>query len=392
MDWSSPIYSSNLFFLGLPSANTAGPAGLAVGIPNWDSWQNCSMVGKQDTGNTDLHSLVSSAPLAIMYYGEGTGERNLIMSGEEALFVWTRVYFLASVTVWSNFTQTELEAGSVHAFRLEYNTTYSLRFLEINGSTIWTFNMFTGIEEDYTAEEKYMLLSEALAGYVSVWQQNIVAGILAIFTAKALKEVGFRVGRTEEKPKNDQESHDIAGVYVESPMTGWELFWRGRLYVVILIAVVVYWLTPVHLDRNTLYPFVTWIGITIVASYLFREKDSWFLDTRELPRRISLKRVERAQLERVANDALVLPSESGSVALVGHRLSSADKMHTMLELQTNTNMIMQIVEWQNSVLDEYFILKRTTDLSVQTGLTEEVEEWKEQMRIKTGLSEKQSES
>lgn len=71
----------------------------------------------------------------------------LVFPNEESVFVFLRIYFLSSVTC--SFNDTIIQAGTTYQIGLDYNSTYSLYFQKVNMTGGFTFNLYTGFEEEY---------------------------------------------------------------------------------------------------------------------------------------------------------------------------------------------------------------------------------------------------
>lgn len=270
---------------------------------------------------------------------------------------------------------------------LDYNTTYVLRFNAVNSSVFWIFNVHTLLITEYTPDAILVTLELALAGLFSRWIQTTLAGLIALITIRALRfpSVDLKDEKSRE-PKGKPTTEDgIEGFSIDAPVTGWEIFWRLRLWLLLVLAVVVFWLSPVSMNPDWQYPFYTWAVVSAGGWWLFNQRYGFTLDARELSKGwVELNEITKDQMDLLTTEAHVVGSPLGPVALVGHLLYSREKAHTQLELITNTLLIEDIASFQLKVMPEYLKFKRTLDTAVAKGYNEEVVEWMKLMKIRTG--------
>lgn len=330
----------------------------------------------------------ADSSIAILWSGEHTGERSLILPDEESVAVRTRIYFMASLDC--TFNTTPMPAGRPNMMMLSYNTSYALRFDATNSSQFWIFNVHTLLIDEYEPDEILISLQSALDGMLARFWQCTIAALCGLFIVHAIRfpqvDLTRREPREPVEPLGPDEQHDPKeGFHISAPVTGWEVFWRLRLYLLVLVAIVVFWLSPASMDPDWIYPFYTWAAVTIVGWWIFNIRFGFTLDVRQLASGwLDLREVSRDQMDQLVTEAHTVGSPLGPVALVGHILYSRDKAHTQLELITNSLLIEDIASFQLKVMPGYLKFLRTVDTIVAKGYNEEVEEWKDLMKIRTG--------
>ncbi len=316
------------------------------------------------------------------------------MPGEESIPVYVRVYFLSNVNCTFNSSVT-IYAGILTSIALDFNTSYSLHF-RTDYATHWYFNVHTQLEQAYSATEAVVTLAMMLEGFVQVWQQNILAACVGVITGISIRRMprpkkdkpeiipertdGSTSDHSAKDEKNGKSSQDT--YYVEAPVTGWGLLYRSRFYLVVALGVLVYFISPVSLDPNMQFPFYTWLAVCVLTWWMSGRRVGFALDTRDLANGfIDLQELDSEDVDMLAPNAMVVTSPLGVVILRGHRLFSMDKVHSMLEVQTNSGLIDEIVTFQKDLVPKFLEYERTIDITTQKLLNIEVTEWLKLMRL-----------
>ncbi len=143
------------------------------------------LVELEASGNFDRSSgyIVAEIWLTVLWSGDRTGGRDLVLPDEESMVVNPRVFFRSSHDTFCNLTSVDLEAGRIHPLELGYNVTVSIRF-SYNGSSV-VYNVWTRASpDDYEPEDVSMSIADATA----FWEEvavvctgfGAVAGLVAI--------------------------------------------------------------------------------------------------------------------------------------------------------------------------------------------------------------------
>lgn len=176
----------------------------------------------------------------------------------------------------------------------------------------------------------------------------------------------------------------------KAPVTGWEVLIKSRWFFAILVIAFVVLVFQSLIPRSIFYG--VYAGLTaFVTAYLYLGlPEGWALNTLDMAKGyISLIPLNRFQLERMQttnSEIMTFPSESGTVALVGHRLVSLHEetgkpeIHPFLELQTNSELANHCAKIQSMIITEYLAFKRGTYVEVNSELMREIEEWQKLKR------------
>ncbi len=388
------LWRNGLLRLGTPRTNRVFISNTACRY----SWSNVGVVVTEDPWlryRSDWNTAHEDGiEFGVLWSGETAGSRSLIMSGEESVSVYIRIYFLSNVDCLFNGSESYL-AGITRAIPLAYNTTYSLTFMTPANKT-WVYNVHTELEHVYSAFEMVVTLDMMLQGFVQVWQQNIIAALIGVVTGISIRRMprpkkdkpeilpkpsnGSTSHFSDKDEKNGKTSQDT--YYVEAPVTGWGLLYRSRFYLVLALGVLVYFISPVSLDPNMQFPFYTWLAVCALTWWMSGRRVGFALDTRDLANGfVDLQELDSEEVDMLAPNAMVVTSPLGVVILRGHRLFSTDKVHSMLEVQTNSGLIDEIVTFQKDLVPKFLEYERTIDITTQKLLNIDVNEWLKLMRL-----------
>lgn len=175
----------------------------------------------------------------------------------------------------------------------------------------------------------------------------------------------------------------------KAPVTGWQVLKESKWFLVLIVLGIIVFLNQNLIPRSLFYGY--YAGVTaFVTAYLYLGlPEGWALDCARMGEgELSLIPLNRFQLERMQTthfEVMTFPTQSGTVALVGHRLISLNEhgnptIHPYLELITNCEITNQIAKQQSIMIKEYLSYKRDTHVSVNTQLMEEITAWRKLRR------------
>lgn len=177
-------------------------------------------------------------------------------------------------------------------------------------------------------------------------------------------------------------------VEVRAPITKWEFFLKTWYVWLGLLGVLIFLVLKDFIPPAWQYAYWTAVGVFGVVYWFLGLPEGWALDTREIQEgRISLEPLTRYQLEKIdTTRALLLMSQSGTVALLGHKLISIGEdgkptIHPLIELQTNSEVARRVGKIQGQMIDEYLVLKSVPEVASAEKFKEMEEAWRKKLRL-----------
>ncbi len=173
-----------------------------------------------------------------------------------------------------------------------------------------------------------------------------------------------------------------------APVTSWEFLLRIWWMLMIAFGVLIFLFAGPYIPRSWSYGYWTFLAVFAVVYWFLGLPEGFGLDTTEMDRgHIGLVPLNRYQLERVTSkpDMIMMMSESGPVALVGHKLLAYDDeerliVHPQVELQTNSAIAQRVAKSQEKIVSEYLVLKAAPEVEASALFVEMYEAWREMTR------------
>lgn len=173
----------------------------------------------------------------------------------------------------------------------------------------------------------------------------------------------------------------------KAPVTGWEVFLRSRYLILIGIIVILIIVFKPEIPSTIKYGATTFIGVFLITYWYLGLPEGFALDSLPLPDgHIGLKPLNRYQLERVTGQCIMVSSECGPVALVGHKLYAIDKegvptTHPQIEIQLNSEIAQKVAKIQSNMISEFLLLKFNSDLATMAKYKESYEAWRKMEKL-----------
>lgn len=173
----------------------------------------------------------------------------------------------------------------------------------------------------------------------------------------------------------------------KAPVTGWEILRDARYWILAIALVIIYLFFQPSIPAIFQYAIWTFIGVFLTTYWFLGLPEGWALDTLEMPKgHIGLKPLNRYQLERVQSTCMMFSSDSGPIALVGHKLFALDPegypmTHPMIELQTNSEIANRVARIQADMIDKFLLMERNAELVSMDKFAESVRQYRKKARL-----------
>lgn len=187
-------------------------------------------------------------------------------------------------------------------------------------------------------------------------------------------------------------------VQVKAPVTGWEFLIKIWWLLIIGIAVVFYLLLKDQVPISWQYGYWTFVAVFFLTYWRLGVPEGWGLDTTKIDEgHIGLIPLNKFQLENIMSKPkmMMMMSESGPVALIGHKLISLNEkggptIHPLVELQTNSEVARRVARSQALMIDEYLVLKSVPEVESSRQFMEMHQAWRKKARLDPELSDTES--
>ena len=171
-----------------------------------------------------------------------------------------------------------------------------------------------------------------------------------------------------------------------SVMSGWELLYKTRLYLVVLLIIVVFILFPVEINQDWQYAFIGLIASTGVTYALIKFKMGYVINTDDMSNgKIGLRELDKQELDQKLGTCLSFASPLGTVIVEGEHLytetGEKTSIHSLLEVKTNSALANRCLQWTSENADLLMEYKRTSDGIVMDKTNRGIELWRNKMRM-----------
>lgn len=173
-----------------------------------------------------------------------------------------------------------------------------------------------------------------------------------------------------------------------APVTGYEFLLKSWWVILVVIGGVVFVFGREHIPVSWSYGYLSFIAVFVVVYWKLGEREGFALDTTDIAGgHIGLVELNRFKLEDVTTkpNVVMRMSDLGPVALVGHSLLAYDEkgiliVHPEVELQTNSAIARRVAKSQESIIQEFLVLKEAPEVEASALFMEMYQAWIEKTR------------